>query len=90
MLKRVHVIIYGDVTGVGFRMWILKQVKNKQLTGFVQNVGSGVVELIAEGAEEKLKKLVTLCKKGPEVSWVEKVKVEWGKATNEFMSFKIK
>lgn len=89
MKKRAHVFISGDVTGVGYRSWTLRQAKERGLTGWVRNAEIGMVEAVFEGEENKVKGMVKLCRKGPEVAWVEKVGVKWEKAAGEFDGFNI-
>ena len=86
---RIHLIIYGDVVGVGFRAWAVGNAKELELTGWVRNADNKTVEAVFEGEEEKVKEMIERCKKGPEVAWVEKVDVKWEKAKNEFDGFKI-
>jgi acylphosphatase len=101
MIKRAHIVIYGDVIGVGFRSWISMQAKKLGLTGWVRNVGEGAcpesrwrsgrrVEAVFEGEEEGVKKMIKLCKKGPEVAWVERVDAREEKPTGKFVGFGIK
>lgn len=88
--KRIHLFIRGDVIGVGFRAWTLRQAQSKQLTGWVRNYNQKTVEAVFEGEEEKIKQMLVLCHKGPEVSWVEKVEERWEEATKEFAGFEIR
>jgi len=87
---RVHVFIFGDVIGVGFRAWISHRAKNLGLTGWVRNAPVGIVEAVFEGPKEKVEEMIELCRKGPEVSWVEKIETKWEEATGEFISFDIR
>lgn len=97
MNSRAHVFIYGDVINVGFRAWTLRNAREKQLTGWVRNVyhkqgrrvGDNCVEAVFEGEKKKIEEMVTLCHKGPEVSWVERVEIKWEKETLEFKDFDI-
>jgi acylphosphatase len=88
-MKQAYVTIFGDVTGVGYRSWTLRQAQGKKLVGWVRNKSEGIVEAVFEGEEEKIKDMITLCRSGPEVAWVEKVEVKWGKATGEYVTFGI-
>jgi acylphosphatase len=90
MNKRAHVFIYGDVIGVGFRSWMLRNARNLGLTGWVKNASSNLVEAVFEGSKEKVEEMIKLCYKGPEVAWVEKVKVVWEEVTGEFWGFEIR
>ncbi|MBW3002449.1 acylphosphatase [Candidatus Woesearchaeota archaeon] len=85
-MKQMHLIIHGQVQGVFFRDFICKSAAG--LTGWVRNNSNGTVEVIAEGDEEKLKKLLESCKQGPSASKVENIDVKWEKATGEFSEFK--
>lgn len=89
-MKRVYVIIYGDVIGVGFRAWVARNARELGLTGWVRNSDEGLVEAVFEGDEEKVKEMIERCKKGPEVAWVEKVVVKWSEASGEFKNFEIR
>lgn len=88
-MKRIHLIVSGDVIGVGYRSWVLRQAKELHLTGWVRNREDDAVELVAEGEEQSLTELIAMCKKGPDVSWVKDVRIDWQKATGEFVGFEV-
>lgn len=90
MEKRAHVFIHGDVIGVGFRAWTLRFAQGKRLKGYVRNADNETVEAVFEGPADKVRQMVELCHKGPEVSWVEKVEAEWSDTTNEFEVFEVR
>jgi acylphosphatase len=89
-MKRLHLIISGRVQGVFFRHNTNKIANKLGLTGFVRNLGNGCVEIIAEGNEEKLKELIAFCRKGPENSSIDDVKIQYEEAKNEFNTFSVK
>lgn len=89
MNKRAHVFIHGDVIGVGYRSWTVRNTQELGLTGWVQNFDHKTVEAIFEGPEDKVKQMVEFCHEGPEVAWVEKVDVKWEVATGEFEGFEV-
>lgn len=88
-MKRVHLIISGDVVGVGFRAFVRERATRLGLTGWVKNRQDRTVEVVAEGPQAKLEELVSACRRGPTVAWVEKVDTAWEKATGEWASFDI-
>jgi len=88
-MKRVRLIISGDVVGVGYRAWALRQAQDLRLTGWIKNGEDKTVELVAEGEKEALEKFVAACRKGPDVSWVERVDIQSEKATGEFVAFEV-
>ncbi len=88
-MKRVRLIISGDVQGVGFRAWTRLQARELSLTGWVKNREDGAVEIVVEGAKEGLTQFISRCRKGPEVAWVEKVDVAWSEQAGEFAGFEV-
>jgi acylphosphatase len=88
-MKRVRCIISGDVVGVGFRTWVRGKAKELGLIGWVNNREDKTVELVVEGEKIPLEKLIALCRKGPDVSWVEHVDTTWESARGEFVGFEV-
>ena len=88
-MRRVHLIISGDVQGVGFRAWVLRLAQSKPITGWVKNRKDRTVEIVAEGPRVELEDLVKACQHGPEVAWVEKVDIQWLEGTGEVANFQV-
>ncbi len=88
-MKRIHLIISGDVHGVGYRVWAKKQAKDLGISGWVKNRDDKSVELVAEGQQTELEALIKRCKRGPDVAWVERVDVQWLPPTGEYMIFEV-
>lgn len=97
MNRRAYVFITGDVIGVGFRAWTVRNAKELGLSGWVRNVypeqnrraDHKLVEAVFEGPDEKVKQMVDRCHDGPEVAWVEKIDVKWEEGTDEFEGFEV-
>jgi acylphosphatase len=53
---RTRILYFGRVQGVGFRWNVSEIVKSYQLTGMVQNLPNGSVEVVLEGSESEIKK----------------------------------
>lgn len=75
MIKKVRLIISGRVQGVGFRFWVKGKVKELGLNGWVRNLETGQVEVVLEGEESLVKKMVCKCKQGPMLARVDKMEV---------------
>ena len=56
MKVRSRILYFGRVQGVGFRWNVAEIVKNFQLTGLVQNLPNGSVEVVLEGTDAEIKK----------------------------------
>ena len=59
------------------------------LTGWVQNLYDGRVEVVAEGQRQQLEQFLAELKKGPRLARVEKVEVSWEEYKGEFSEFSV-
>lgn len=90
MNARVHLLISGEVQGVFFRSSTRKAASDLGLAGWVRNLPSGMVEIVAEGRKPLLDRLIEFCRKGPEGAKVDEIEIDWAKPTGEFSSFSVK
>ncbi|MFN6992055.1 MAG: acylphosphatase [Fervidobacterium sp.] len=88
-MKRIHVFVSGRVQGVNFRWNTKKFAEKLNITGFARNLDDGRVEVIAEGEDESIGKLINYLKKGPVLSKVEHLDVKEEKYKGEFAGFSI-
>jgi len=58
MKIRTHVYYSGQVQGVGFRFTVVRLARDQAATGFVRNLRDGRVELVAEGEESEVERLL--------------------------------
>src|SRR5215470_8625610 len=86
---RVHLRVRGRVQGVGYRFSALEEARRLGLTGWVRNTRDGHVELMAEGAESQLRRLVAWCHVGPRGALVVDVDERWLRYSGEFDAFRI-
>ncbi len=87
--KRVHVLVSGRVTGVGFRYFVERWAARLRLTGWVRNLPDEGVEIVAEGDERALLEFVGRLKEGPPFARVEDLGVEWESSSGDFPDFRI-
>ena len=67
-----------------------REAKRLKLVGWVMNQDDGTVEIMAEGEEENLKKLIKWCYNGPVLARIDKIDVKWSEPTGQFNDFEIK
>jgi hydrogenase maturation protein HypF len=78
MYKKAVIEVSGTVQGVGFRPFVYRIAGSLGVTGQVKNLGDAGVEIIAEGSEGVIKKLVEGIKKEkPMNAGIENVTVTW-------------
>ena len=87
--KAVKLTVQGTVQGVFFRNFVKDHADKLKLRGFIRNLESGDIEVIAEGEKENLQSFAELLKKGPEHSQIRNVKFEEKKWSGDFQDFKI-
>jgi len=86
---RRRLIIQGRVQGVWFRESTRREAAGLGVFGWVRNRSDGTVEVVAEGPEEKVKKLVLWCHQGPPIAMVNSVHEKEEEWVGEFKSFDI-
>jgi len=82
--------VYGRVQGVGYRYFVKEKAQILNLFGYVKNLEDGTVEVLAQGREENLQKLIEELKKGPYLAKVEKIDIIFRKPLEIFRNFEIK
>jgi acylphosphatase len=87
---RLHAIVVGNVQGVGFRAFVIRNANRLGLSGWVRNRWDYTVEVVAEGEREPLDQLLSALRRGPSAAMVTQVKPNWGKASSEFEGFRVK
>ncbi len=85
--KRLEARVYGFVQGVGFRYFVKRNALRLGLNGYAKNLPDGSVEVVAEGSEESLLKLLEYLRQGNSYSRVERVDYSFKDARNEVIGF---
>ncbi|MFH1073517.1 MAG: acylphosphatase [Candidatus Firestonebacteria bacterium] len=89
-MVRVHVYFTGTVQGVGFR-FTCRDIAGRlgNITGTVENLSDGRVELVAEGEKTDL---INFLKKIEEsfAAYIKYTEIEWEPALRKFPGFEIK
>lgn len=73
-----HVTIRGRVQGVGYRAWVDHQARNKNLEGWVRNLGDDRVEALFAGPPDVVAAMTAACRRGPSSAQVDDVQEEAG------------
>lgn len=86
-MERLHGIVHGDVQGVGFRYFLMREAQRLGLRGWVRNRDDGTVEFVAEGSRADLERLKQAAEGGPRMARVERVDAQWSPAAGGLESF---
>ena len=71
-----HVVVTGEVQGVGFRAWARDTAQELGLTGWVRNRPDGTVEAHLEGSGTKIAEMIDRLQQGPSAGRVDDVAAE--------------
>ena len=86
---RAHLFISGRVQGVWYRDSTRKHADELGLTGWVRNCESGEVEVVVEGADATIDKLISWCRTGPTLARVTDVRIDFEDYSGEFVGFRV-
>lgn len=75
--ERLSALIEGRVQGVGYRAFARRHALDLRLTGTVENLSDGRVEVVAEGPRSELEHLLVFLRRGPVHAQVDSVEVHW-------------
>lgn len=89
MKVRAHLFISGMVQGVFFRSSTRSEASRIGVEGWVRNLSDGSVEVVAEGEQADVERLVAWCHHGPLGAHVRKVDVQWENYSGDYSSFSI-
>ena len=70
---RIRALVSGRVQHVGFRYWACEQAERLGLTGSVENLLDGRVEVIFQGKPESVQEMKLKLKQGPSMAIIKQV-----------------
>ena len=89
-MNAIHIIVSGKVQGVFYRKNTQQKAQELGVSGTVQNLSDGTVEIYASGEEEDLKTLLWWTHSGSPSAEVNSVTSEFDKKENLPKPFEIK
>jgi len=89
-MKELELILKGRVQGVNFRKEVKRFALDNGLNGFAENLEDGSVRILVQGEENKIKELVSWIKKGPGISFIEDINLNWREISENYTSFFVK
>ena len=88
-MNRVHLYVSGRVQGVFFRVSTRQKAKALNISGYVQNISDGRMEIVAEGRVQDIESFVSWCREGPSEAKVSSLQIRHEPVSNEFTDFEI-
>ncbi|MBD3413921.1 MAG: acylphosphatase [Candidatus Aminicenantes bacterium] len=88
-MERARLMISGRVQGVLFRDFTQRWASSFELKGWVKNLPDGRVEVLVEGDKDKINRLITKLRKGPQMARVDDIDLDWREYKGEYSDFRI-
>lgn len=90
-MVEARILIKGMVQMVGFRYYAVRHAQLLGINGYVRNLVSGEVEVVAQGNENSMKEFICLLKKGPAGAVVKDAVIDYNPGQDEkFTDFSVK
>jgi acylphosphatase len=89
MLVQIQVFIHGQVQGVGFRATVKRYADELHLQGFTRNLPDGTVEILAQGKNEDLDKLLEALRSDFGPRYIQKIDVHFRDPLPNLTDFQI-
>jgi len=87
MMVARRLLISGRVQGVGFRWFTIERASLEGVTGWVQNLPGGEVEVVVEGEAEAVERFERAVRRGPRGARVDDVATDLLTPTGRFVTF---
>lgn len=89
-METIRAVFYGCVQGVFFRDTTRRMALPLELKGFVKNLPDGTVELIVQGAKERIDQLIEGLQSEAGPGFVERCEIEKQPNKEVFTHFEVK
>jgi len=86
---QVRIVLRGRVQGVGYRYFALRKAGEYEVTGYVRNLSSGEVEVVAEGRKDQVESFLEEIKRGPVSAHITGVQEEWLPFSGFYPDFRV-
>ena len=81
LCMRLTALVSGQVQGVGYRRYVQRHAIDLGVSGYAENLSDGRVEVVAEGDQTSLERLLHWVRRGPPHARVVDVDVQWNEST---------
>jgi acylphosphatase len=90
-LVHLKAVVHGQVQGVYYRAFTSRVAKSLGIRGYVKNIiGSGDVEIEAEGDKPKLEELLRQLEIGPPEALIENIDSTWSDYRGQYPGFDVR
>lgn len=87
---QAHVWVSGRVQGIFFRASAKVEAGKRNISGWVQNLPDGRVELVAQGKKKEVEDFIDWCKRGPILAHIGRVDISFEPLTSDLKGFELR
>ncbi len=84
---RMRILIEGRLQGMNFRYHTQQQAKKLGLTGFVQSLSDGRIEIEIQGAQNKVEQMLAWCQEEPQSIHIKTILYRYDELTERYSDF---
>jgi len=88
-MVEISCAVLGKVQGVRYRTYVQDAATELGLVGYVKNLNTGEVEVVAQGTPDVLKEFVEYLNEGSSLSEVQSVSVDWRSVSATYDEFSV-
>ena len=88
-MTRLSVHITGVVQGVGYRYFVVRKARERNVTGWVKNRPDGSVDIEAVGERPQLEEFLRMVRIGPPAAHTAGVDARWHEDGPEYEDFDV-
>jgi acylphosphatase len=88
-LRSVHLLVEGQVQGLGYRYFALKTGRSMGILGWVKNLPTGEVELSIEGEDVQIGQYIQTLRSKHPWAQIDNIQENWLPHEGKFQDFRI-
>ena len=89
MFSEIYCVAQGRVQGVGYRDFIERFARERNICGWIKNKKDGSVEILMQGLPDELKACIEILNQGSLLAKVETLSVDWRTPTTQYSEFSV-
>jgi acylphosphatase len=84
-----QILVKGNVQGVGYRYFAMREAAQLGVNGYVKNLANGTVEVVVEGERDLIEYFTRILKEGPSFGRVDNLEVKEMPYQNKYNNFSV-
>lgn len=87
---KMRILIEGRLQGMNFRYHTQQQAQKLGVTGFIRTLSDGRIEIVVQGEEDQVAKMLEWCQQEPQSSQIKTILYRYDEQTEQFSDFVVR